>query len=61
MAPFTGEVEYTPGGPTRFRVVFKMVNEVVSEQPVRTQEEGEELIIKTLQGLQDIAKRDGYV
>ncbi len=61
MAAFTGEVEYTPGGPTKFKVVFRMVNEVVSEQAVRTQEEGEELIIKTLQGLQGIAQRDGYV
>jgi len=61
MAAFTGEVEYTPGGPTKFKVVFRMVDEIISQQPVETQEEGDELIIKTLQELQAVAKREGYV
>ncbi len=61
MAAFTGDVEYSSGGPTKFKVVFRMVDEIISQQPVETQKDGEELIISTLQELHAVAKREGYV
>lgn len=61
MAQFTGQVEYTPGGPTKFKVVFRMAGELISELPVQSQEEGETIIVEMLRGLEDFAKRGGYI
>jgi hypothetical protein len=61
MASVEGEVEFTPSGPKRFKVVFRMGGEVLASEPVDTQKAGEDLIRKTLAEMQAVARREGFL
>jgi hypothetical protein len=65
MAYATGEVVANPdknnadGHP--FLVVFKHGDEVIGSWPVASKQEGEDQIRRTLRGLKDIAKKEGFI
>jgi len=65
MAYATGEVVANPNNEEAdrhpFRVVFKHGDEVIGEWPVASMEEGEDQIKRTLLGLRDIAKKEGFI
>lgn len=65
MAYAIGEVVANPdkndAGERPFLVVFKHGDEVVGSWPVASREEGEEQIKTALLGLQEIAKKEGFI
>jgi hypothetical protein len=65
MAYATGEVVENPNkanaGERPFMVVFKHGDEVIGSWPVASKKEGEDQIRKTLLGLKDIAKKEGFI
>lgn len=60
MAKASGEVVPTPGEEYPFKVVLSY-GDMKVETPVPSVEEGERLIVETLQGLHALAEREGYV
>lgn len=61
MAKVFGEVIPTPGGKLPFKIEFVIEGGSVFSIPVRTEAEGEALIIEMFGNLRDFAKRDGHV
>jgi hypothetical protein len=65
MAYATGEVvansDKKDAGEHPFFVIFKHGDEVIGSWPVASQKEGEEQIKRTLLGLQEIAKKEGFI
>ena len=65
MAYATGEVVVNPNNEEAnqhpFMVVFKHGDEVIGAWPVASKEEGEDQIKRTLLGLKDIAKKEGFI
>jgi hypothetical protein len=65
MAYAIGEVvantDKNDAGERPFLVVFKHGDEVVGSWPVASEEEGEEQIKRALLGLQEIAKKEGFI
>ena len=62
MAKMTGEVVPTPSRALPFKVVISHADgTVATEEPVASVPEGEALILELLAGLQDLARKDGYI
>lgn len=60
MATVFGHVIATPGAELPFKIEVTYLGTVYTI-PVRTEAEGEALIVESLAGLRDLAKRDGHV
>ncbi len=63
MAKIFAEVIETPGAEKPFSVVVSFENgtSIGEPVPVGSYDEGEALIITTLKGLQDLAKKEGHL
>ena len=61
MAAATGVVEETPTAALPFKAVISHDGEIISEQYFSTRAEAEIYIVDTLQGLQGVARDEGFV